>query len=117
MKTGDIGPPDPKEVTDYIKAKRTNTLETVSAKTGGSGSVVIKDDLLHSISDQFSQGNSGRRLLSDSARKGKKSEVATSALKGSSELAQDSEEQDDPKKTSCETSLRKWNATATISWH
>jgi len=25
--TGDIGPPDSKEVTDYIKAKRTNTAE------------------------------------------------------------------------------------------
>jgi len=44
-KTGDIGPPDSKEVTDYIKAKKTNTAEELLGKDGGSGSVVIKDDL------------------------------------------------------------------------
>lgn len=118
VKTGDIGLPDSKEIADYIKAKKTNTAEELlGAKTGGSGSVVIKDDLRTLYQISLAKETADASAFSDLAQEKlkKKSEVATSALKGSSELAQDSEEQDVTQNIMRNVSTQMWRLQQTNS--
>lgn len=94
---GAIGLLDPQRVVEAIKAKKTSTAEELlGAKTGGTGSVTIKDDLRTFVQIKQAKEVAQASALSDQAQEKlkKKSNAATEALKQSTELAQDSEGQD-----------------------
>lgn len=118
VKTGDIGLPDSKEVADYIKARKTSTTEELlGAKTGGAGSVVIKDDLRTLYQVNLAKDTADASVFSAQAQEKlkKKSDVATSALKKSAWLAQDSEEQDVTQNIMRNISTQMWRLQQTNS--
>lgn len=97
LEAGAIGLLDPRKVAEAIKAKKTSTAEELlGAKTGGTGSVTIKDDLRTFVQIKQAKEVAQASALSDQAQEKlkKKSNAATEALKQSTELAQDSEGQD-----------------------
>lgn len=94
---GEIGLPDPGQVSESIQASPTSTAEELlGAKTGGNGSVVVKDDINTLFKVNLAKETAEASALSDDAQSKlkKKSETATAALKQSADLAQDSEGQD-----------------------
>lgn len=97
LEAGAIGLFDPRKVAEAIKAKKTSTAEELlGAKTGGTGSVTIKDDLRTFVQVKEAKEVAQASALSNQAQEKlrKKSNAATEALKQSTELAQDSEGQD-----------------------
>lgn len=97
IEAGAIGLLDPRKVAEAIKAKKTSTAEELlGAKTGGTGSVTIKDDLRTFVQVKEAKEVAQASALSNQAQEKlkKKSNAATEALKQSTELAQDSEGQD-----------------------
>lgn len=115
---GDIGLPDSKEVADYIKARKTSaTEELLGAKTGGGGSVVIKDDLriLYQVNLAKDTAEASAFTVEAQARLRKKSEVATEALEKSARLAEDSEEQDVTQNIMRNISTQMWRLQQTNS--
>jgi hypothetical protein len=97
ISTGALGLPDPKQIEQEIAAAQPSAFEEVSAtKTGGSGSPVIKRDLVtqfereltDEVADQTALTQAGQQKLRDNAAAAKQS-LATSQT-----LAADSEQQD-----------------------
>lgn len=97
ISTGALGLPDPKQIEQEIENAQPSAFEEVAAtKTGGSGSPVIKRDLVtqfdrqmtDEVADQTALTQVGQQKLRENA------EAAKVALKTSQELATDSEEQD-----------------------
>jgi len=97
ISTGALGLPDPKQIEQEIENAQPSAFEEVAAtKTGGSGSPVIKRDLVtqferemtDEVADQTALTEEGQQKLRENA------EAAKTALETSQELAADSEGQD-----------------------
>lgn len=97
IQTGALGLPDPKIIEQQIQNAAPSAFEEATgSKTGGSGSPVIKDDLVtlfetdmtDEIAAQTALTEDGQQKLRENA------EAANSALETSTELASDSEGQD-----------------------
>lgn len=118
IEAGEIGLPDPERVAESIKTKKTSPAEELlGAKTGGGGSVVIKDDLRTLFQVNLAKEVAEASALTDKAQEKlkKKTEAATEALKKSAELAQDSESQDVTQNIMRNISAQQWLQQQTIS--